>query len=89
MTTLVTNRTNVCMVTKFNGVPVVTIFGSIPIKLQRCFALWVFFFYWTHSYNQPCSRAAFCLHTVFRLLITVKQIFVPSSKSKTGEAVQN
>ena len=43
MITLVTNRITVCMVTKFTRVPVVTIFGSIPITLQRCFALWVFF----------------------------------------------
>ena len=74
---------------KFTGVPVVTIFGSIPITLQRCFALWFFFFNLSHSYNHPCSRAAFCLHIVFRLLVTVKLIFVPSSKSKTGEAVRN
>jgi hypothetical protein len=85
---LVTNLATVCMVTKFTGVPVVTAFGSIPIALQRCFALW-FIFNSSHSYNHPCSRAAFCLHIVFRLLVTVKLIFVPSSKSKTGEAARN
>jgi hypothetical protein len=88
MTNLLTNVTTLSAVIMFTTAPVVTMFSSVPITLQRCSALWVFFNF-SHSYHHSCSGVAFCLRTVFRMLVTVKLIFLPSSESKTGQAGWN